>query len=92
MLGEELGLNICPRCGQAPRRVDVVGDPLNDQIVLILVEHDRDACHFEFNNAGYWLDEDHDVFMLKPYRGTPERLFEALNEIGRHRRRAQLLH
>lgn len=27
---------------------------------------DHRAYQLEFNNAGYWLDEDHDVFMLKP--------------------------
>jgi len=30
--------------------------------------------------------------MLKPYRGTPKRLFQALEEIGRRRRRMPLPH
>ena len=87
-----IGLNLCPSCGGQARRIDAVADSSNREIVLIRVEHERRVCHFDFNNAGYWLDEDHDVFLLKPYRGTPERLFQALDEIGRRRRRMQLLH
>lgn len=88
----KLGLDLCPSCGELVRRVDAVADSFNDEIVLIRVEHERRVCHLDFNNAGYWLDEDRDVFMLKPYRGTPERLFQTLDEIGRRRRHTQLLH
>ena len=86
-----LGLNTCPNCGEDARSIHADGDPLDDEIVLIRVEHDRHICHVDFDNAGYWLDDDRDVFLLKPYQGTPERLFQMLEEIGRRRRCVRLL-